>query len=259
MCIADRHVLHLIRLWLNCTIVEYDDQGRTTTTRPTPGTPQGGVISPLLSNIYLHWFEKAFDSRSGPGTWANAHVVRYADDFVVLAGKLSEEVISWIETQLEARFRLTINREKTRVVHLHPSAGTSLDFLSFTLRYDRDLSGRNRTYLNVMPSWKALAKLHDKLRTLTGPSQCWKPIPDLIQELNQSLHGWANYFRHGYPSAAFRKVNWWVQERLRDHLNRRSQRRYRPPQGKSLYEHFRALGLNYLNAKRRHGPATDLH
>lgn len=85
MRVVDRKVLGLIRMWLEAPVVETDDQGRTTTSRPGQGTPQGGVISPLLANIYLHWFEKAFHKPDGPAHWAKAKIVRYAADFVVLA------------------------------------------------------------------------------------------------------------------------------------------------------------------------------
>jgi len=85
MRIADRSLLQLIGMWLTAPVEQRDDSGRTTTTRPTQGTPQGGVISPLLANIYLHWFEKAFYRPDGPATWAHAKIVRYADDFVILA------------------------------------------------------------------------------------------------------------------------------------------------------------------------------
>ena len=83
--VADRSVLKLVHMWLESPIVETDEQGRTHVTRPKQGTPQGGVISPLLANLYLHWFEKAFYRSDGPSRWANAKLVRYADDFVVLA------------------------------------------------------------------------------------------------------------------------------------------------------------------------------
>ena len=85
MRIADRSMLSLIRMWLQAPIVDRDDQGRTKTTKPEQGTPQGGVISPLLANVYLHWFEKAFSPPDGPATWAKAKIVRYADDFAILA------------------------------------------------------------------------------------------------------------------------------------------------------------------------------
>src|SRR5262249_34010119 len=154
--IADRSVLKLIRLFLECPIVATDERGRTTATRPEQGVPQGGSLSPLLANLYRHWFEKQFDRSDGPGRWANARLVRYADDFVVLARYQSRRLIDWIEGLLEGRFGLTVNREKTKVVKLH-EPGQSLTFLGFTLRYDRDRFGRDHRYLNVTPSTKALA------------------------------------------------------------------------------------------------------
>ena len=138
--IADRSVLTLIRMWLDCPIIETDEQGRTTATRPKQGVPQGGSLSPLLANLYLHWFEKQFYRSDGPGSWANAKLVRYADDFVVLARYQSRRLVNGIERLLEGRFQLTVNREKTRIVKLH-QPGQSLSFLGFTLRYDRDLFG----------------------------------------------------------------------------------------------------------------------
>ncbi|WP_158633703.1 reverse transcriptase domain-containing protein [Tautonia sociabilis] len=128
--------------------------GPKTISRTTQGVPQGGSLSPLLANICLHWFEKAFARGDGPGTWANAELVRYADDFVVLARHQSRRLVDWIEGTLEGRFRLTINREKTRIVRMR-QPGSSLDFLGFTLRYDHDRHGRGRTFLRVFPSAKS--------------------------------------------------------------------------------------------------------
>src|SRR5881628_1107938 len=99
--IADRSVLHLIRLWLRGPVVEEDDQGRRRTTHPRHGTPQGGVISPLLANIYLHEFDRAFHAKDGPAQFAKARLVRYADDFVVLARWVGPRVITWLERMLE--------------------------------------------------------------------------------------------------------------------------------------------------------------
>lgn len=254
MRVVDRQVLRLIRMWLECPVVERDDEGRTKTTRPMQGTPQGGVISPLLANIYLHWFEKSFHRSDGPAQWAKAKIVRYADDFVVLARRMSPQLLQWIESQLEGRFRLTINRTKTQVVKLHEH-GASLDFLGFTLRYDRDQHGRDTRYLNVVPSKKSLAKLRDKLREMTGTKWGWKPIADLVRELNQYLQGWSQYFGHGYPSRAFHQVNKWVYDRLRHHLHRRSQRHFQHPEGQSVYESLQTLGLHLLKRKRPPSPA----
>src|ERR1019366_6672979 len=102
-----RTVLRLIRMWLECPIIETDERGRTHATRPMQGVPQGGSLSPLLANLYLHWFEKQFHRSDGPGCWANAKLVRYADGFVVLARYQSRRLIDWVEGLLEGRFQLT--------------------------------------------------------------------------------------------------------------------------------------------------------
>jgi RNA-directed DNA polymerase len=238
-------VLKLIRMWLAAPVVETDEEGRTKATRPKQGTPQGGVISPLLANIYLHWFEKAFHGSDGPARWANAKMVRYADDFVILARHQGRRLIEWTESLLEGRFKLTINRDKTRVVDLK-EPGESLDFLGFTLRYDRDLRGRSHRYLNVFPSKKAMAKAREQLRELTGRRRRMLPIPHMVGSVNRWLRGWSNYFRHGYPRTAFREINWFTCCRLIRHLERRSQRPFRRPEGVSFYAHLQALGLRLL-------------
>jgi len=205
----------------------------------------GGVISPLLANLYLHWFEKKFYRSDGPGRWANAKLVRYADDFVVLARYQSRQLVNWIEGMLEGRFRLTVNREKTQIVKLH-EPGQSLNFLGFTLRYDRDLFGRSRRYLNVFPSTKAMARAHEKLRELTGAKRCFVPIREMIDDLNRWTKGWSGYFRHGYPRKCFRELNRFALLRSTRHLKRRSQRAYRTPAGESSYAHLLRLGLRLL-------------
>jgi RNA-directed DNA polymerase len=222
MRIADRSVLHLIRSWLEAPIVARDEQHRTTVKRSERGTPQGGVISPLLANLYLHWFEHRFHRSDGPGTWAQARLVRYADDFVILARFQSRRLQEWVETTLEGRFQLAINRDKTRVVNLKEPSD-SLSFLGFTFRYDRDLKGRDKRYLNVFPSDKSLARLRTKVGELLHRKRV-TPIPTLLAEVNRMLGGWSRYFAHGYPRQAFRKVNRHVVESLTSHLHRRSQR-----------------------------------
>jgi RNA-directed DNA polymerase len=251
MRIADRSVLKLIRMWLQAPVVEQQQQGEPPKMgRSKTGTPQGGVISPLLSNIYLHWFDKVFHRREGPGQWANAKLVRYADDFVVLARRQTKPLAQFIESKLEQWMGLELNREKTRVVELQQK-GASLDFLGYTFRYDRDRHGRPWRYLNVVPSKKALKKERAVLRAMTSSRFCFKPIPALIEDLNRNLQGWAAYFSFGYPSRAYGNLNHYVQQRLQIHLRRRSQRPYRAPKGVSLYAHLRQLGLRYLVPPRR--------
>lgn len=245
MRIADRSVLKLIRMWLSSPVVERDQQGRTKASRPKQGTPQGGVISPLLANVYLHWFDKAFHRPDGPAHWAQATLVRYADDFLILARYQGRRLSDWVESQLEGRFRLTINREKTRVVRLN-QPGAGVDFLGYTFRYDRDLQGRPWRYLNVFPSKKSLVRARNRVRELTGRHRNCQPTPVLIGDLNVWLRSWSNYFRHGYPRQAFRRINWFVQERLVAHLRQRSQRPFRRPEGVSYPAHLQALGLHVL-------------
>jgi RNA-directed DNA polymerase len=244
MRITDRSVLALIRSWLEAPIVEPDDQGRTTVHRSKQGSPQGGVISPLLANVYLHWFEHLFQRSDGPGTWAKARLVRYADDFVILARYQTPRLRSWVEQTLEGRFKLTINREKTRVVKLS-EAGASLSFLGFTLRYDRDLRGRDHRYLNVFPAKKSVSCWREKLRAFLAKNPV-TPLPTLIGGVNRLLHGWKHYFSFGYPRMAFRAVNRYAVETLTRHLQRRSQRPFRPPAGKSYYAQLQSLGLRLL-------------
>jgi len=245
--IADRSVLHLIRMWLEAVVVEPGEGGTEgKRTRNEKGTPQGGVISPLLANLFLHWFDALFHGLQGPARWADARLVRYADDMVILAREWTAELTNWVESKLEGKFGLEINREKTRVVEVKPEGG-SLDFLGYTFRWDRDLKGRTRKYLNVIPSEKAVAREREKLRELTGVSQSHTPLPQLVDRLNRQLRGWANYFSYGYPRGAWWEIDWFVRSRLIGHLQRRSQRPYRPPKGVGWYEHIQSFGLELLN------------
>jgi RNA-directed DNA polymerase len=243
MRIVDRSVLKLIRLWLEAPVVDRRDGGPPR--RSKTGTPQGGVISPLLANVYLHWFDKAFFGERGPANWANARLVRYADDFVILARYQGNRLVQWVEATIEQWMGLEINREKTRTVDLR-SSRASVDFLGYTFRYCRDLHGRRHSYLNLQPSKKTLVRERQKLLEMTSPRMCFMPIPEMIDIINRHLLGWSNYFSHGYPRKAKRKINWYVRDRLVRHLKRRSQRPYHPPKGKSFYGHLSDLGLVYL-------------
>jgi len=246
MRVADRSVLKLIRAWLEAPVVEPPEgAGPPTASRRDSGTPQGGVISPLLANLYLHWFDVKFHRREGPYRWANARLVRYADDFVILAKYVGRRIVAFVEETLEEWMGLTLNRQKTRVVKLtEPKA--SVDFLGYTFRYDRDLHGRPWKYLNAVPSKKALAKEREALRELTAPRLGCLPIPVLVGRINRHLTGWKNYFEWGYSRKALRKINRFVRTRLYRHLRRRSQRPYRLSEGTNWHAEFARLGLVYL-------------
>jgi RNA-directed DNA polymerase len=242
MRIADRSVLRLVRLWLEAVVVEKDEDGQTRGQRPQQGTPQGGVLSPLLANVYLHWFDKRFHALGGPAHFANAKLVRYADDFVVLARYQGDRLIGWVEGILEGWLGLTINRDKTRVLDLNEK-GARLDFLGYSFRYVRDRCGRDRRYLNLEPSAKTLAREREKLRQMTGPDMCFTPIHLLVRRINRHLKGWREYFKLGYPRRAFRQIGRFVRERLIRHLRRRSQRPFQPSEGTTWYRQLAELGL----------------
>lgn len=244
MRVVDGAVLGLIGQWLNAPVVEGPkDKGQPPTIgRNSKGTPQGGVLSPLLANIYLHWFDRIFHRRDGPAQWAKAKLVRYADDFVVLARHVSPRLQHDIESKLEGWLGLQLNREKTRVVNLR-EAGQSLDFLGYTFRYDRSWYEPGRRYWTLIPSRRALirerAVLHEKL----DRSQGHVPVAELIAELNRHLRGWANYFSVGYPRRALNDVHAYVRRRLVQHLQRRSQRGWTRPVGEDLYHYIARMGL----------------
>lgn len=245
MRVVDGSVLGLIEQWLRAPVEEEQEGGGRRRRRPESGTPQGGVLSPLLANIYLHWFDHAFHAEDGPAQWAGAVLVRYADDFVIMARQVGEKLPEFVRAKIEGWLGLKINREKTRIVEVRePSA--ELEFLGYSFRLDRDLCGRKIRYWNMQPSAKALAREREKLRGLINRRRGFQPLPELIGELNRHLRGWANYFGFGYSRRAFRHINAQVCQRLARHLRRRSQRGWRPPKGTSIYAHLRQLGLIYL-------------
>lgn len=246
MRVVDGTVLGLIRQWLNAPVVEPSQDGKPPTMkRNDRGTPQGGVLSPLLANVYLHWFDHLFERADGPSQWARAKLVRYADDFVVMARYIGPRLKEWIEGKLEGWLKLKINRDKTRVVQA-AAPREYLDFLGYRFRYDQDLHGRPWRYWHLEPSPKAMEKERQALRQLTDGRQCKTPVSELIGRINRHRRGWANYFRLGHPRRAFRKLNRFVDERLYRHLRRRSQRPWRPPADVSVYAHLRKMGLQPL-------------
>ena len=245
MRVVDGSVLSLIRQWLKAPVQDQDEQGKKRIRRNKSGTPQGGVISPLLANIYLHWFDKLFHSKQGPARWANAALVRYADDFVVLARHVGTRIKTFITDTLEGWLGLKLNEQKTRVVQLQ-SKEQRLEFLGYQIGLAPDLKSRKHYYWRLEPSVKALRRELDKLRDMTAVQRSGIPLPELIGQLNRHLKGWANYYQLGHPRDTFRKVNWYVRRRLYRLLRRRSQRPWKRPKELTVYQYFRQLGLIYL-------------
>lgn len=242
MRICDRSVLRLIQRWLEAPVIEEKGGKRQPPQANRKGTPQGGVISPLLANLYLHWFDKLFHREDGPARWAKARLVRFADDFVVLARYQGTRLSGWIESKVEGWMGLEINREKTQVIDLKEASAT-LDFLGYSFRYEDDLKGRNWKYLRKMPSEKAQAKEREAIRELTGPDTCFKPVVKMIEDINEQTRGWKHYFQGGHCRREFRRLNHFIRGRVIKHLKRRSQRGHKKPADRSYYQHLTDLGL----------------
>lgn len=260
--ITDSSVLKVIEQWLKAPVVEKEkddkDNWQVKVTKPTKGTPQGGVISPLLANLYLHWFDKRFHNKQdGLRYTADARLVRYADDFVAMARNIGESFSGTIQGILETWMGLEINKEKTRIVTLK-EVGSSIDFVGFTMRVERSQYGYVSTYVRIEPKKKAIQKAKDRIKELTSKSKNCYPIKDMIGELNRFLIGWAGYFSLGHPSRVFGKLDCYVGEKVVRNLKKRSQRAYKKPENQTWGQHLEELGLvriasNLAEANRRAG------
>lgn len=190
----------------------------------------GRAINDVREDITVHWLDRESD---------RLIVARKRDS--IPHGQL----LACVRMRVVDRSVLKRIRDKTRVVNLN-ATGASLDFLGYMFRYDRDRLGRDRTYLNVTVSKKALIRARQRLHDMTGRSRACVPVPELVQQLNRYLRGWACYFSYGYLRQPFRTINACVRERLTHHLRRhRRQRAYRPSRDGSFYAHFDRLGLHY--------------
>ena len=244
--VTDGSVLGLIRQWLKATIVEPDGVKKNPRGK---GTPQGGVISPLLSNIYLHWFETCA-MLVAKATNQVMSIVRYADDFVILARRWADGFVQRIEGELEDRFGLVVNREKTRLLDMGADK-SALAFLGYEFRYVRDRHYmKGDRYLEWCPSNKSVKKVCRKVKEETMRRKLLSPVEKVVERLNLVLDGWGRYFKCGYPSRQFAKVNGYVRQRLYKFLNGKSQRRYRLKYAETYYGEYQKLGLVALTRRR---------
>lgn len=209
--ISDGKVLHVIKQWLSSGYVE-DKQHR----QSKRGTPQGGVISPLLANIYLNPLDKAFE-RNGIKNISKGsiHLVRYADDMVILAQKNLEIGKEILEHYIE-RLGLSLNKEKTCKLNLKEDK--KVEFLGFQFHHVQNKKTKNRLIL-VKPSPKSLKRCREKIRTLIS-HKIPLTVRDQIRNLNRFLEGWTNYFRLGNSSRMLKKICHHVMLRVRRLLQR---------------------------------------
>ena len=216
--IVDRHVLRLIKLWLKAPIEERDDSDGTRRMSGgksnTRGTPQGGVASPLLANIYMNRFLKHW-RLTGRGEAFRAHVVSYADDFVILSRGGAAEALTWTKAVM-TRLGLTLNEAKTSLKNARQER---FDFLGYSFG-PHCYKANGKWYLSASPSKKSVQRFKTKVGDLLVPGNN-DPWPEVCDTLNSSLSGWSNYFCHGTRRSAFRGVDRYVYERVRDFLARR--------------------------------------
>jgi RNA-directed DNA polymerase len=216
--VADGAVLRLIKLWLKAPIEERDRDGKRRIVggkKNKLGTPQGGVASPLLANIYMNRFLKHW-RLSGRGEAFSAHVVSYADDFVILSRGRADEALAWTK-EVMTKLGLTLNEEKTS---LRDARQERFTFLGYSFGPHYPYNSRVRMHMGASPSKQSVQRLKAKVRELLVPSNT-EPWPEVRDDLNRSLRGWSNYFNLGSPVAAFRSVDHYVRERVRGFLARR--------------------------------------
>lgn len=229
--ISDPRILMLIEKWLKVSTYE-NGQFKGGASNKV-GTPQGGVISPLLANVYLNLLDQIVNDTKSLFYKHGIKIVRYADDFVLMGKKIPEQVMNKLKNLL-ARMGLTLNEEKTKLTQAEE---TSFNFLGYTIRYDKDLQGRNKRYINIFPSEKSQQKIRDKIKTYLN-THGHSPAKVVVKELNAILRGWLNYFEIkgvSYPSDSKRNLRYYMQGKLYRYYNRKSQRKCRL-YGQNAYE-----------------------
>jgi RNA-directed DNA polymerase len=248
--IKDGSIIKLIRSWLKAIMVEDSGDGKPPRYyRSKEGTPQGGVISPLLANLYLHFFDLMFHGKNGPAVYANARLVRYADDFVILAKSIGGRITEFVKDSLERRMGLRINHEKTSIRNA-AKKGNNLEFLGYAFRQEKAKQWKGM-YLNMLPSPKSLKRIREKISEQLSKKYSFKPILKTIEQLNEMTGSWAQYFSTGYCAEAYRIVDQHTQLRLIKHLKRRSQRGYKRPKETTWYRHLENLGYKRLSTRLR--------
>jgi RNA-directed DNA polymerase len=221
--IADPRILKLIDKWLKVPVKE---DGQYKSGKGThAGTPQGGVISPLLANIYFHLLDRIVNNVRSLFSKFGIKIVRYADDFVLLGKTLPKQVLEKLESLLH-QMGLSINTTKTRQINARKE---SFNFLGFTIRYDLNLYGGNVRYWNIVPSKKSEQRIRDKVKDYLK-SHCHYKAQDIANGLNIIMRGWLNYFEIkgvSYPARSRRKLRVYLDNSLYRYYNRKSQRKCR--------------------------------
>ena len=216
--VADRHILRLLVRWLRAPVVVERADGKRETRggkRTRHGTPQGGVISPLLANVYLHAFDTAWRARGLERRW-QARLIRYADDFVICCRTKVDQVQAIVTEQLHG-LGLALNAAKTRVLDARQQAFT---FLGFSVRVVRSRR-TGRPFPLVWPSAPACQRLRDTVKALTTRQHLGRPTADVITACNRVVRGWAGYFHFLHCGRVFSSLRRFVSQRVRLFLRRK--------------------------------------
>ncbi len=221
--VSDGSVLRLLKSWLRAPVAEEDQDGTKRVIPNRRGTPQGGVISPLLANLYLNPLDHGVNEK----TSGQARMVRYADDFVIAcAAGCGGGLIARLKKWLRAK-GLTLNEVKTRIVNIRKEG---INFLGFNLTWRKSFGGRG--YLHVQPSQKSRGALCEKLGGILNHWTQGRPIQEVVKEVNQVLRGWAGYFHYGNSVSVMNRMKHYSQNRFRRWLWRKHGCR------RSLWEHY---------------------
>jgi RNA-directed DNA polymerase len=242
--VSDGQLLRLVKMWLEAPVEDTDGEGRKTRTTHNKddgrGTPQGGVASPLLANLYMRRFVLGWKV-GGHEQRLDAHIVNYADDFVICCRPGTAAQAMTVMRRMMEKLKLTVNEKKTRQCSLPDETFT---FLGFT--FGRLVSWRTgRPYVGPSPAEKKVLGICDKIHEQTSRSTTWREVEDQVGRLNQILVGWGHYFRLGYVTGAWqvvqqhacRRLRWWLR---RKHGQRGGRQGYPDMQ---LYETYGLVNL----------------
>jgi group II intron reverse transcriptase/maturase len=219
--IVDKHILRLIKLWLKSSVVEEGKDGKKRTEGNPKGTPQGGVISPLLANIYLHVLDRIWKVKKVEERF-KARLIRYADDFVVLCQGHTERVLKGIEAILGG-LDLSLNEEKTRKIDAKKQ---SFNFLGFTVEVKKNPK-TGKLFPLITPSKEAMAEIKAEIKALTCRKNLRFSKEVLIGKLNALVRGWVGYFYYGNCSRDLTRLKEFLDERVRIYLRRKHAKKSR--------------------------------